>query len=187
MLRRGSHQYNFKRNMSLVFLILFKVSTADMSTWFAPGFLIVQEKATKNHHNFSWPSVVPSSLTHSVILWPAQALLRFMSPRWTTLCEQLYFHHLPSRQTVDGFFWRLKTLFPNTINGGILWFPQKHTYSFAFIVGNKCPKENSRFSCFHGCWHALFETAHSAASAFDRIYSLGEEMSSQADTRAGLH
>lgn len=33
----------------------------------------------------------------------------------------------------------------------------------------------------------LFETAHSAASAFDGIYSVGQKRSSQANTRAGLH
>lgn len=191
MLRWGSHQYNLKRNWSLVFLFLFRVSTAEMDTWVAPGFLIVQEKATKPIITSDAPlwSPQPDPLCDCVTC-PGSACLLY-----TEVCESkmdktvwtMIFSPFTQQRNSGFFSGRLKTALPSTINGGYCGSHRNSINSFAFIVGSKCPKENSMFSCFQSCWCALFETAHSAASGFDRIYSLGEKMSSQANTRAGLH
>lgn len=129
MLRWGSHQYNLKRNWSLVFLFLFRVSTAEMDTWVAPGFLIVQEKATKPIITSDAPlwSPQPDPLCDSVTC-PGSACLLY-----TEVCESkmdktvwtMIFSPFTQQRNSRFFSARLKNSFPQCCKWGILWFPQK--------------------------------------------------------------
>lgn len=58
------------------------------------------------------------------------------------LCEQLYFHHLPSKEEVDLVLEDTEQLSPILEMEKILWFKQKHTHIFAFVIESKFPKEN---------------------------------------------